>query len=231
MTAEDRERTFAVIATGGTTNAGIIDDLEGIASVCKKEGIWFHVDSRVWRSSSRRVVGQTLFKGIGEADSVTIDPHKWLFAPYDCGAIIYRKPELAKKASLSGRFVSRHLQRSRLERFQSIRLSNSIDPPCPWTPALVLARDARHRSLRKGHRARDRTGKDRRRNDHETSHTELVRDPSLSCVLFRRFGWSPEDYRDWTYKNHKSGIRTCDPNQASNVVRSGDSFAILFYQS
>ena len=51
-------------------------------------------------------------------------------------------------------------------------------------------------------------------------HTQLVRDPSLSCVLFRRLGWSADDYRDWTYRNHKSGYALVAPTK----VRRGSDF-------
>jgi glutamate/tyrosine decarboxylase-like PLP-dependent enzyme len=95
---EKQNRLFAIIATGGTTNAGIIDDLAGIAKICKQKNIWFHVDCAYGGAALAVDSAKHLFKGIEEADSITIDPHKWLFSPFDCGAIIYRHPELAKKA-------------------------------------------------------------------------------------------------------------------------------------
>ncbi|HAI19415.1 MAG TPA: aspartate aminotransferase family protein, partial [Xanthomarina gelatinilytica] len=93
-----RKRLFAVVATGGTTNAGIIDDLEGIADICEKENIWFHVDAAYGGGALAADSVRHLFNGIERADSITIDPHKWMFSPYDCGAVIYKKPELAKNA-------------------------------------------------------------------------------------------------------------------------------------
>ena len=98
LTPQERERVFAVIATGGTTNAGIIDDLAGIAEVCKAENIWFHVDAAYGGGALAASSVRHLFNGIEFADSVTIDPHKWLFSPYDCGAVIYKNPELARAA-------------------------------------------------------------------------------------------------------------------------------------
>src|SRR5690606_12498897 len=98
LSENDRERLFAVVATGGTTNAGIIDDLKTIAEVCEKEKIWFHVDAAYGGGALAAPSVRHLFDGIERADSVTIDPHKWMFSPYDCGASIYKKPELAKNA-------------------------------------------------------------------------------------------------------------------------------------
>lgn len=96
LSTKERSRVFAVIATGGTTNAGIIDDLDGIANICEEENLWFHVDAAYGGGALAAPSFRHLFKGIEKADSVTIDPHKWLFSPYDCGAIIYKKPDLAK---------------------------------------------------------------------------------------------------------------------------------------
>src|SRR5699024_9832139 len=94
----DRKRLFAVVGTGGTTNAGVIDHLDDIADVCEKEHLWFHVDAAYGGGALAAPSVRHLFKGIERADSITIDPHKWFFSPYDCGAIIYKNPELARKA-------------------------------------------------------------------------------------------------------------------------------------
>ncbi|HET7361655.1 MAG TPA: aminotransferase class V-fold PLP-dependent enzyme, partial [Salinimicrobium sp.] len=76
----DRKRLFAVVATAGTTNAGIIDELGSIAQVCEEEQIWFHVDAAYGGGALAAPSVRHKFKGIGKADSITIDPHKWLFS-------------------------------------------------------------------------------------------------------------------------------------------------------
>ncbi|MGO3284219.1 MAG: pyridoxal phosphate-dependent decarboxylase family protein, partial [Mesonia sp.] len=96
--AIDRKRLFAVVATGGTTNAGIIDELDSVADVCEKENLWFHVDAAYGGGALAAPSVRDLFIGIERADSITIDPHKWMFSPYDCGAVIYKDIELAKNA-------------------------------------------------------------------------------------------------------------------------------------
>lgn len=98
LSDKDRNRLFAVVATGGTTNAGIIDDLKGIADICEEEKVWLHVDCAYGGGALAANSVRHLFNGIEKADSITIDPHKWLFSPYDCGAVIYKNLELAKKA-------------------------------------------------------------------------------------------------------------------------------------
>ncbi|UWX54020.1 PLP-dependent decarboxylase [Maribacter litopenaei] len=98
LSTTEQERVFAIVGTGGTTNAGIIDDLDGIADFCITHKIWFHVDAAYGGGALASKTVRHLFKGIEKADSVTIDPHKWLFSPYDCGAVIYKNPEEAKEA-------------------------------------------------------------------------------------------------------------------------------------
>ncbi len=95
---EHGERVFAVVATAGSTNFGIVDDLAGIAEVTTERGTWLHVDGAyglAGRLSTRR---REVFAGLEHADSVIVDPHKWLFAPFDACALIYRDPERGRRA-------------------------------------------------------------------------------------------------------------------------------------
>ena len=218
MRPEDRDRTFAVIATGGTTNAGIIDDLEGIASVCKEEGIWFHVDAAYGGAALAARSVKHLFKGIENADSVTIDPHKWLFAPYDCGAIIYRKPELAKKAHCQEGSYLDIFNDPALSGFNpsdyQIQLTRRVRGLPLWFSLAMHGTDRYEKAIERGiELARIAAGMIRR-----TSYTQLVREPSLSCVMFRRLGWSPDDYREWTHKNFKAGFALVAPTKRRTLL-------------
>ena len=90
---------FAVVATGGTTNFGIVDDLAGIADGLRRAraaGCTSTAPTAAPRSP-RRACAQ-LFAGVEHADSFIVDPHKWLFAPFDCCALLYRDPALARAA-------------------------------------------------------------------------------------------------------------------------------------
>jgi glutamate/tyrosine decarboxylase-like PLP-dependent enzyme len=86
---------FAVVASAGTTNAGIVDDLAGVAEVCAERGLWFHVDGAYGGAGLLAPSVRPLFDGLERADSFIVDPHKWLFAPYDGCALLYRDPALA----------------------------------------------------------------------------------------------------------------------------------------
>lgn len=213
LTPQQRKRLFAVVATGGTTNAGIIDDLEGVASVCDTEKLWFHVDAAYGGGALVADSVRHLFKGIEHADSITIDPHKWMFSPYDCGAVIYKNPELAKKA---------HAQEgSYLDIFKDegahgfnptdyqIQLTRRVRGLPLWFSLAMHGTDRYKQAVERGIELAQIAGK----LIEEMPHVELVRTPSLSCVLYRRIGWKPEDYTHWTYENHKKGFALVTPTK------------------
>nr|WP_299343274.1 aminotransferase class V-fold PLP-dependent enzyme [Allomuricauda sp.] len=81
---------FCVIATSGTTNTGTVDPLSKLAKVCKEEDIWFHIDGAYGGAAILSPKGKKLLKGINKADSLTIDPHKWMFQPYEMGCLLVR---------------------------------------------------------------------------------------------------------------------------------------------
>lgn len=95
--AEDKaagHKPFCVVATVGTTNSGAIDDIAAIADVCKTHGLWLHVDGAYGGAAIFSDKHRGLVRGIERADSVTIDPHKWLAMPFAAGVIITSHPEL-----------------------------------------------------------------------------------------------------------------------------------------
>ncbi len=79
-----------VIATAGTVNTGAIDDLEAIHALCKREGLWFHVDGCIGALIAIAPQNRKLVAGIEKADSVALDPHKWLHAPFEVGCALIR---------------------------------------------------------------------------------------------------------------------------------------------
>lgn len=209
----DRKRLFAVVATGGTTNAGIIDDLEGIAKVCTQEQLWFHLDAAYGGGALAAPSVRHLFKGIEKADSITIDPHKWMFSPYDCGAVIYKNMQLAANAhSQKGAYLDifkdegaqgfnpadYQIQLTRRLRGMPLWFSLAMHGTQTYTNAiergLALAQNAAQQIK-------------------QLSFVELVREPGLSCVLYRRIGWQPKDYIDWTYQNHQKGFALVTPTK------------------
>ena len=90
-------RPFCVVANAGTTNTGAIDPLPEIASFARREGMWLHVDGAYGASAAVSERGRALLKGMGGADSLSLDPHKWLFQPFECGCFLVRDARLMRE--------------------------------------------------------------------------------------------------------------------------------------
>ena len=196
----DRERLFAIVATSGTTNVGVIDDLAGTASVADDVDTWFHVDGAYGGAALAAPSVRHLFDGIERADSFIVDPHKWLFAPFDSCALLYRDPTVARAA---------HTQHA--EYLEVLHADDASDEP--WNPsdyAHHLSRHARGLPLWFSLATH---GTDAYTDAVETTLdttraaarliedcpvTELLLEPELSIVLFRRVGWTPEQYEAWS---------------------------------
>lgn len=99
--ADDREAGFSpfmVIASAGTTNSGAVDPLHEIADYCNAEKLWLHVDAAYAGFAALTEEGKRLLSGIERADSLTLDPHKWLFVPFECGCLLVRDPSALTSA-------------------------------------------------------------------------------------------------------------------------------------
>ncbi|MEN9957684.1 MAG: hypothetical protein RIR46_1292, partial [Actinomycetota bacterium] len=89
---------FAIVSTAGTTNFGIVDRLREVGEIANAADIWYHIDGAYGLAGILSDQTKHLFDGTELADSFIVDPHKWLFAPFDACALVYRNPELAKAA-------------------------------------------------------------------------------------------------------------------------------------
>ena len=89
---------FCVVGQAGSINVGAVDPLEDIARVCEARRIWFHADGACGAVGSMLPEKRELFRGLERADSVTLDPHKWLYIPYECGCVLVRDEEKLRRA-------------------------------------------------------------------------------------------------------------------------------------
>ncbi|HEX7835785.1 MAG TPA: aminotransferase class V-fold PLP-dependent enzyme [Pseudolysinimonas sp.] len=189
-------RVFAVVATGGTTNFGIVDDLATIARVTKDAGVWLHVDGAYGLAAMLVERMRPTFAGIELADSLIVDPHKWLFAPFDACALIYREPQFARRA---------HTQHA--EYLDTLTDGDEWNPSdlayqltrrargLPlWFSIAAHGTDAYREAIGHGiSLAREIADEIERRDG-----LSLVRAPQLSVVVYRRDGWSADDYQAWS---------------------------------
>ncbi len=93
---------FCLIASAGTTNTGTVDPLTELAEICKKEDLWYHIDGAYGGAAILANNGKKLLKGIDKADSLTVDPHKWFYQPYEMGCLLVRNHKW-----LSGTFTEK----------------------------------------------------------------------------------------------------------------------------
>ncbi|HKP45809.1 MAG TPA: aminotransferase class V-fold PLP-dependent enzyme [Pyrinomonadaceae bacterium] len=91
-------KPFCVVGSAGTTNTGAVDPLSEIADVANEFSLWFHVDGAYGAPAAMDESKRSLFTGLERADSVSLDAHKWLYAPLDCGCLLFRDPAKARAA-------------------------------------------------------------------------------------------------------------------------------------
>jgi glutamate/tyrosine decarboxylase-like PLP-dependent enzyme len=192
----ERDGIFAVVATAGTTNAGVVDDIAGIATVAKKHGWWLHIDGAYGGAGLAAPSVRHLYDGIEEADSLIIDPHKWLFAPFDSCALIYRDPELGRSAHtqhagyLEPVTVAGEWNPSDF----AIQLTRRARGLPFWFSLAVHGTDA-YRDAVEQTLAVARAGRDI---INAAPHLRLLVEPDLSILIFERLGWGPDDYAAWS---------------------------------
>jgi glutamate/tyrosine decarboxylase-like PLP-dependent enzyme len=180
---------IAVVATAGTTNAGIVDDLAGVADVATERSLWFHVDGAYGGAALFAPSVRDKFAGFERADSFIVDPHKWLFAPFDCAALLYRQPNLAKAVHTQDASYLEVLHSKNPEEWNpsdyAYHLTRRARGLPLWFSMAVNGLDAYRDAVEAGLSIAQTAA----RLIEETPYTELVRSPGLSVVLFRRPGW------------------------------------------
>jgi L-2,4-diaminobutyrate decarboxylase len=212
---------FAVVATAGTTNLGLIDDLAGIADVCGERGLWLHVDGAYGLGALCAPSARARFAGIERADSFIVDPHKWLFAPFDSCALVYREPAYGRAA-----------HRQHASYLESLYVDEATFNPSDygvhltrrprgvpfWFSLAVYGTDAYAEAVERTlELTREAAEEIRARPD-----LELAAEPELSVLVFRRRGWTPADYDAWATGLRESGTAFVLP-----TTHAGETLARL----
>lgn len=215
-TEQERDSVFAVVATAGTTNLGVVDDVAGIAEVCRRHGWWLHVDGAYGGAGLAAPSVRELYAGIELADSFIVDPHKWLFAPFDACALLYRDPVMARAAhtqkagyldpvNVEGEWnpsdFAVHL--SRRARGLPFWFSLAVHGTAAYTAAIEQTLAV----ARAGRRLID-----------EADHLRLLVEPDLTVLIFERVGWSAEDYVAWSGRLLHDGTAFVTPTRHHGKV-------------
>jgi len=193
--AEGR-KPLAVVASAGTVNTGAIDPLEEIASIAQKHRLWMHVDGAYGALAAIAVPEK--FQGLALADSISLDAHKWLYQPLDCGCLLYRDPDHARRAfSYTGSYA-RQLSSDPLEGFaffeESMELSRRFRALKLWLSLRYHGMNAFREAIRQNlEQAQTLAAKIR-----ESPDLELVAPVELSAVCFRHrvTASAPDDLRN-----------------------------------
>jgi glutamate/tyrosine decarboxylase-like PLP-dependent enzyme len=177
------KKAIAVIANAGTVNTGAIDDLQAIAKIARTHELWFHVDGAYGALAA--LAEPEKFRGIELADSVSLDPHKWMYQPLDCGLLLYRDAAIARKTFAYSGDYTKVLNADPIEGFaffeESIELSRRFRALKLWLSlryhGMSAFRDAIRKDLRHAQLLAELIRKE--------SRLELLAEPELSAVCFR----------------------------------------------
>ena len=190
-----KTRVFAVVATSGTTNLGIIDDLKGIGIAAHDRGIWFHVDGAYGLAALCAPSVRHMFDGIEAADSFIVDPHKWLFAPYDACALVYRNPDLAKQVhSQHASYLDTLKDDNWSPSDYAIHLTRRTRGLPFWFSLAAHGTDAYAEAMEQTLIVAQQAAQLVRKHP----NLELLFEPELSIVAFTRKGWVASDYQKWS---------------------------------
>ncbi len=174
---------FCAVAQGGATNTGSVDPLEGLAEVCREHGAWLHVDAAYGGFAALADPG--LLPGLAHVDSLTLDPHKWLYQPFECGCVLVRDGQALRNAF---EILPDYLRDAEADAEEvnfcdlGLQLTRSARALKIWVSlryfGLQAFREAIRRSLEVAAAARRRV--------EESQTLELMAPPSLGIVCFRR---------------------------------------------
>jgi glutamate/tyrosine decarboxylase-like PLP-dependent enzyme len=211
-----RDGIFAVVATAGTTNLGIVDDIAGVAEVAQEQGWWLHVDAAYGGAALAAPSVAHLFDGVEHADSFIVDPHKWLFAPFDCCALIYRDPVQARAAHTQH---ASYLDPVTVEGEWNpsdfaIQLTRRARGLPFWFSLAVHGTDAYTTAIEQTLTV-TRAGAELIR---AADHVRLLVEPDLSVLVFERIGWDGEDYARWSSRLLDEQIGFVTPTKHAGQV-------------
>lgn len=225
LSSDDQARVCAVVATAGTTNIGVIDELDGIGTFAREHDIWYHVDGAYGAAALCAKSVRHLFAGIEMADSFIVDPHKWLFGPYDCCALIYRDVRIGKAAhTQKAEYLDVLIQDATAtldEAYNPADLAHHLTRRARGLPFWFSLATHGTEAYEEAMEITLQVTRDAADMVRASSHLELVVEPSLSIIVVRRKGWQAGDYSRWSDRMLADGIAFVVPttHKGETVLR------------
>jgi glutamate/tyrosine decarboxylase-like PLP-dependent enzyme len=201
----------AVVATAGATNTGAFDDLASVSGVCAAHGIWLHVDGAYGGAALLSPRTRPLLDGIERADSFIVDPHKMLYTPFDCAALVYRDCTAARRSLTQEADYLDPIGDAETGNPSdlAVHLTRRVRGVPLWLSVLAYGTDAYAAAV-----------------DHcvgmaeyaagrveEAPALELAIEPAFTVLLVRRLGWSAGDYAAWCADALRRGVSMLMPTK------------------
>ena len=225
LSGDDQARVCAVVATAGTTNIGVIDELDGIGTFAREHDVWYHVDGAYGAAALCAKSARHLFAGIELVDSFIVDPHKWLFGPYDCCALIYRDVRIGKAAhTQKAEYLDVLIQDATAtldEAYNPADLAHHLTRRARGLPFWFSLATHGTEAYEEAMEITLQVTRDAADMVRASPHLELVVEPSLSIIVVRRKGWKPEDYSRWSDRMLAEGVAFVVPttHKGETVLR------------
>ena len=225
LDSADQDRVAAVVATAGTTNIGVIDELDAIGDFARDHDVWYHVDGAYGAAALCAGSVRHLFAGIEEVDSFIVDPHKWLFGPYDCCALVYRDVRIGKAAhTQKAEYLDVLIQESGAtldEAYNPADLAHHLTRRVRGLPFWFSLAAHGTEAYEEAMEITLQVTRDAADMVRASDYLELVVEPSLSIIVVRRKGWTPSDYASWSDRMLHDGIAFVVPttHKGETVLR------------
>ena len=199
---------FCIIANAGATNSGAIDDIDALADLAYSFGIWLHVDGAYGLAALADPQSAKLFSGIERADSLIVDPHKWLFAPYDSCALIYRNAKRGAAAhGQKGHYLDVLDKTAWNPSDFALHLTRRPRGLPLWFSLAVYGSQAYANGIQKTMKIAKKIADEIKK----IKYLELILGPQLTVILFRSLILSEEEVCEWSERHRRDGSLLCLP--------------------
>ena len=207
---EHNKRIFCIVANAGATNSGAVDDIDSLADLAKLHNIWLHVDGSYGLAALADPESSKLFSGIERADSLIVDPHKWLFAPYDSCALIYRESNRGSAAHGQQDYYLDVVDKTNWNPSDfALHLTRRPRGLPLWFSLAVYGSQSYSNAIKKTLQIANKIAEEIKHND----DLELILGPQLTVILFSSLRLSDNELYKWSEKHRRDGTLLCLPTK------------------